>query len=118
MSLLGSRPMTRLRFATAGTWGTDGLNTQPAATSSTIAATGPQPLNGVELASLEEGERSSSMSKIYSETELRTLSQHTQLAADRVVIDGETYEVRAVSPQPAIIPHWKAFIVLLVEADA
>lgn len=118
MSLLGARAMTRQRFATAGTWGSDGLKTEPSSTDTTIQATGPQPLSGVDLKTLTEAERASDLRKIYSETELRTLNQHDDRAADRIVIDGVTYEVRKVFPQPAIIPHWKALIVRLVEADA
>ena len=117
MTLLATRPMTRQRFATAGTWGTDGLKTEPASTDTTIQATGPQPLSGTDLATLTEAERATDMRKIYSETELRTLSQHDDRAADRVVIDGVTYEVRKVSEQTAVIPHWRALIVRLLEAD-
>lgn len=118
MSLLATRDVTRQRFATAGTWGADGLKTEPASTDTTIQATGPQPLSGVDLKTLTEAERASDLRKIYSESELRTLSQHDDRAADRVVIDGVTYEVRKVMEQPAVIPHWKALVVRLLEADA
>jgi hypothetical protein len=82
-----------------------------------------QPISGRETLSLPEGERSRDWRKVYTRTQLRPVETGALLggagrAGDRVVIDGEIFEVRTVQPYRAIIPHYRADCVRVQEGGA
>lgn len=52
-----------------------------------------QPLRGRDLQNLPEGKHASDLRKIYCETTLRTVDETAGTPADRISIDGDTYEV-------------------------
>jgi hypothetical protein len=111
--ILGQETIT-LRRVGAGSRGADGRWSDGVAVDTSIAAS-VQPLGGRELATLPEGERHSDQIKVYTTTEIRTGSQHDGTTADRLVVDGIVYEVRAVEQQRAILPHYKARAVRVKE---
>ena len=114
--LVGQEAVTLRTFA-VGSRGTDGRFTAGALTDTTIQAS-VQPVNGQELQTLPEGDRQRDWLKVYTLATLKTNNQHTQIPADRIVIDTIVYEVRQVWPwrTRAPLPHFKAFIVRLQEA--
>jgi hypothetical protein len=111
--ILGQRDITRRRYA-VGSRGSDGRWTAGAATDSTIQGS-VQPADGDELATLPEGDRSKRARKVYTETELRTGAQEEELAPDRLVFDGEVWEVREVAREHSTLAHYKAIVVQLQE---
>lgn len=113
--ILGEEPVTLIRYP-ATSWGADGRSTVGAAVSSTILAS-VQPLGGREIALLPESERHAEHLKAYTVTELRTADQYTSTLADRIVVDGITYEVQKVERQRSVIPHYKVTLVRFQEID-
>jgi hypothetical protein len=117
--LLGKEPITRRRFA-AGSRGADGRYTPGATTDTTISAS-VQPLTGIELQTLEEGDRQRDPKRVYTDSDLRTSNQHVtpKTVADHVIIDTLVYQVRRVDTWrgTAPIPHVKAIVVRLQESD-
>jgi len=119
--ILGLSTVTRRRFATGSR--TSGRFTAGAATDTAILMS-VQPLNGRELASLPEGERSSTVLKGYTESDVRTLDQiaSPQELADRIVVlSGRwagTYEARAEMGETELLPHRKVRLVRLLETEA
>jgi hypothetical protein len=72
-----------------------------------------QPLARSELEFLPEGRREEHAYKIYTDTELRTLKDDTN--PDKVVIDGQDYEVYSRLPwRNFVINHYK-FLVMKVK---
>lgn len=106
--ILGSQPVTRQRFA-AGAVSAAGRWTEGATTSTTILAS-VQPATGRQLQRLPEGLRERVELMAFTETELRTADQATGLSADRIVVDGETYQVAHVRHWPTFgpLPHYEA----------
>lgn len=116
MSILGAEPLTRRRYA-AGAWGSDGTFTRGAATDSTIRGSF-QPLDGEEVASLPEAERSLDQRLVLTRTELRVARQEEGIPADEVSQDGSVwYEVREVAYDRAVLPHYEARVVRVQEAE-
>ena len=114
--ILGAEPITRRRFA-SGARGADGRYTPGASTDTTILAS-VQPLEGRDREILPEGERQTDGIKVYTESDVRTVNQHGGAGGntpDRLIFDGLVYEVRNVSRQRSIIPHYRAFALLLQE---
>lgn len=70
-----------------------------------------QPLNGDELATVPEGERSSVQRKMYTRCRVRTLDQNYNRQADEIEVDCEIYEVRQVERQRSVEPHYKVRMV-------
>jgi len=67
-----------------------------------------QPLNGEEQQNLPEGKREKIAYKGYTSTRLYTADQSNTSQADRIVFDGDDYEVISVQPwQNGIISHYK-----------
>lgn len=116
MSILGQESLTFKRFA-AGSRGTDGRWTDGAATSTTLLGS-VQPMNGNDLSTLPEGERSRRGRKVYTTTELRTVDQAAGTAADQLQIDGEWWEVRSVANERSVIAHYKVLVLALQEAPS
>jgi hypothetical protein len=114
--ILGLESVTLNRRA-AGTRGSNGRYVEGALTSSTIRAS-VQPMTDRDLRTLPEGERHLDQKKVYTESEIRTASQHDGTTADQLVVGGVTYEVRQVEQQRSILPHYKGRIVRVQEADA
>lgn len=113
---LGSQSLTRRRFA-ATTIDTNGYPVAGASTDSTITGAW-QPLNGIELQTLPEGERQRDPRKLYTTGTLRTASQHDDVAADHVSADGSVfYEVRKVETWAQIIGHTKATLLRVQESE-
>lgn len=117
--LLSARDITRRRFA-AGSRNGSGVWVDGAATDSTIRAS-VQPLSGSELQRLPEGERERRRRKVYvrDADDLRVASQFAQHSADRLLIDGDWYEVEQLDDWSAsrLLPHWRAQVVEFQEAD-
>ncbi len=105
--LLGAEPVTRLRYGAATV--TDHEVTRPAPTSSTVRAS-VQPMNGEDVQLLPEGNRHADMLKLYTKSELRTADQHAGTPADRVVIDGKTYEVKESARYRTHQRHYRAVV--------
>ena len=84
-------------------------------TNSTITAS-IQPLNGKEMQSLPEARRLSESFKMYTETQIRTVEEAgSDQNADRVIFDGNEYEVHQVKPWQNnsnffIVNHYKYLI--------
>jgi hypothetical protein len=60
------------------------------------------------LALLPEGERLSGVRIVITETELRAGSELTGTLPDRVIMEGEVWEVRESQWFPRVIPHYEA----------
>lgn len=113
--ILGQEPITLRRYnAALTTWGTDGRVTPPTTTDTTIQAS-VQPAAGRDLEALEEGKRSLHSVRVYTTTALRVADARDQTLGDRLVIDGEVFEVAVVMRQRSIIPHFKVIAVELRE---
>lgn len=117
--LVGAETIIRRRFA-AGSRGTDGRYVPGAATDTPIRAS-VQPLRGVDLQTLEEGDRQRDPKRVYTDSDLRTTNQHAtpKTKADHVIIDSVVYQVRTVDTWRGTspIPHVKAIVLRLQEAD-
>lgn len=104
--ILGQRDITRVRRAAA----TIGANYKPVPGAETLTTIrgAVQPLNGDGLEQMPEGERTRETRKVYTTSELRTA--RPDAPADHVIVDGVRYEVQGVERQPAILPHYKAYL--------
>lgn len=114
--MLGIEDITRVRYA-AGAWGSNGRWTPGAATSTTIEAS-VQPASGKVLATLPEGERSRDPRTIFTFDPLRVASQFDGTDADRLTIDGASYEVRELTDwrTAAPIAHYEALALRVQES--
>jgi len=114
--MLGIEDITRVRYA-AGAWGSDGRWTAGASTSATIEAS-VQPASGKVLATLPEGERSRDPRTVYTFEALRGASQYDGTDADRLTIDGASYEVRELTHwrSAAPIAHYEALALRVQES--
>lgn len=110
--LLGAEPATLIRFE-ASALGTDGRQVRGSGVSTPIMMTGPQPVRGDELNQFPELDSAIKLVKGYTKSEVRTLDETAKTAPDRITKDGVTYEVHRVERQPAIIPHYKLWLVRL-----
>lgn len=110
--LLGAESATLTRFA-ASVLGDDGRQVRGSGVSTPIMMTGPQPVRGDELNQFPELDSSTELVKGYTETAVKTLSEAARTAPDRITKDGVTYEVHRSKRQPAIIPHYKIWLVRL-----
>lgn len=117
MPLINNATVTRVRFT--GTRGPDGRYVS--AIDSVVAdlpasVQGPE---GNDLQTLEEGDRTKEVRKVYVDVEVRAADQRASppTPADQLIIDGATYEVRKVWPWRAesLIPHHKCLAVRLQE---
>lgn len=74
-----------------------------------------QPLTPNEVLQLPEHRRTRESVKMYLATAVRTTDEKNQLPADRIIHDGKTYEVLAVSNWAigTDLPHYKAICVKL-----
>lgn len=71
-----------------------------------------QPLTGREMQLLPEDRRTTQSYRLYGDTKLYTVDVNTGTNADRVTIDGETYEVFSCAPwQNTIINHYKIIVI-------
>lgn len=67
-----------------------------------------QPATQEDMLDLPEGKRKRGTYKLFTETELRTVTEGGQ-SADRTTIRGEAYEISAIAPwENDILPHYKA----------
>lgn len=114
--ILGNRTVTRRRYA-AGSRGSDGRWTDGASADTSDTRATWRPIRPREMQMLEEGHRSRQPMVLTSPLEYRTEDQHAGISADRVVVDGVTFEVVAVhASQSGLISHYKAICVRLQEA--
>jgi hypothetical protein len=106
--------MTLLRYGAATV--ADGRATLPTPTSSTIVA-GFYPASGAQLQRLPELLRARVSATAFCETELLTADQATGRVADRLVVDGATYEVQSSVKWPSAgpLPHWESALARLDE---
>lgn len=106
--ILGLRNVTRHRYD-AGTWGADGRFTQGVATDETVqASVDVAPMS--EWALDESGRRARRTIDLVSWADFREVDAGERLA-DRVTVDGRTYEVLAVTRmdpfEGATIAHYE-----------
>jgi len=113
--ILGSEPVT-LRRTAAGSRGADGRFVPGAATDTTLQAS-VQPMSGRDIERLPEGLRSRASLKLFAETELRLAEASGVYPCDRIVYDGEVYEVGAAQKWGATspIPHYEAVLLRIGE---
>lgn len=100
---------TRTRTA-AGSYDTHGVYTAGSAATSSVDAS-IQPSHGRDLQVLPEGRRGDEIRTVYCMTELRTTSPAG--AADKLTVDGETWEVIHVFPWASLRPaltYYRALI--------
>lgn len=69
-----------------------------------------QPVDERQMQMLPEGVRQDVTLRLYTPSRLLTGDQSTEVPADRIAIDGETYVVVAVRTERAVIPHTLAFL--------
>lgn len=99
--------MVRVRRDRAGaTVDSEGYPTVPTETQLVFPGTRDSvPYNVMVL--LPEGERTAGVLLIITETELRAGKESTGDLPDRVLLDGETWEVRESQWYPRVIPHYE-----------
>jgi hypothetical protein len=120
VSILGESAITRTRYG-VNTRDDDGRTVVGAA--STLACTGAvQPVNGKDLQTLPEGERQQRGVKIYTETEFLCGDDQAGTRSDRVTVPSGhmlqgVYEVRSVTPWPAVLPHYEVVAVRVALAE-
>lgn len=103
--------LTVKRYA-AGSW-VDGVWT--AGSQSTLTIKGStQPARPDELVNLPEAQRTRAAKKVYSEALLRTADETNLIQADRVVVDGEDWEIQQVDTHfENTLAHYKSIAVRL-----
>lgn len=106
--MLATGTYTVTRFG-SGAW-VDGRWTH-SATPVTLTISGAvQPVDERQMQMLPEGVRQEVSLRIYTSSPLLTGDQSTNVPADRIAIDGETYVVAAVRTERGVIPHTLAFL--------
>lgn len=107
---VGEEPLQRVRRERAGSdVDSEGYPTAPTETVIDFVGTRDSvPYNVMVL--LPEGERASGVLIILTETELRAGNEADGTLPDRVILDGQTWEVREVQWYPRVIPHYEARI--------
>lgn len=115
--MLGAATYTRRRYAAGSRSDATGRYTPGSVTETTITAS-VQPLDGRELETLDEGERSRHPLVAYTQDDLRTVSLPDVERADELVIDADRYEVRSVERHRAIIVHNRAVLLRILAEDA
>ena len=113
-SVLGRQGWGRsytLRRRAAGVW-TAGRYTPGAAAETTVTAV-VQPAGPEDLLDLPEGERVKAVVRVHTTSELRTADESAGTDPDRIVIDGEEWEVRRVwnETHTDVLPYYKALAV-------
>ena len=115
--MIGEEDITLERRSAPDTVGPDGRAILGATQVSTIRAA-VQPARGRDLRYLTEGLRQTVELVVYIHERLRTADPETGRNADRLVIDGERFEVVHVESHRSGIAHDKAFIRRLTEGQA
>ena len=73
-----------------------------------------QPASAKEMLTLPEGRRDRETYRLYTSFELKTADEATEVNADRVTLNGKTFEVLSVGRwQNNVINHYKALVVLI-----
>lgn len=114
MPLLSGQTYTVKREA-SGSIGTDGRY-QPGSTSTFQIEANIQPADARQLERLPERLRSKDTRVAYSPTELRTASAQDTETPDRVVINGDDYEVQAVDRETDLIDDYRYILVRAQES--
>jgi len=109
--ILGEEPVT-LQIVAETRADATGRTTFSVSSSSTILAS-VQPMNGDDLQTLPEGERSRQARKFYTTSPLSAGPP-----ANRISVGGVVFELRHVEQQRSVIPHYKAIGVRLDEATS
>ena len=70
-----------------------------------------QTVKGRELERLQQGEKNREFKRLLSATELKTADRNTKISADRVVIEGKTFEIKESAfhddkIEPRELEHW------------
>ena len=120
MSLPLASESVTLRRPSGGAWNSSGAWSGDSTADTTITAS-VQPFGARELQLLPEGWRSRQPRKIYTETELRTVDQHGETSADRIVdTDTVVYLVMSVERQRTLVglAHYKGTLLRLDEASS
>lgn len=113
--ILSTEPVTLRRRTSTTTWGSDGRPAAPSTADSTIEAS-VQPLGERELQNLTEGQRQRSPRRIYTTTALQTADPDTDLDADEIIIDGETFQVQSITRHRTVLPHYRGLLLRALEA--
>ncbi len=91
--------------------GTSSAGLLVAGSSSTVSIVASvQPPTGADLLRLPEGRRSEDARVLFTATQLYTGGQGATYTADRLVIDGNLFEVSHVEPWPADSTFWRAIV--------
>lgn len=107
---VGLEPMERVRREPAvGIVDSEGYPVAPTTTTLTFDGTR-DPVPGFTLSTLPEGERIDAVWLIITETDLRAGDDNRNILPDYVLLDGDTWEVRASQKFPRVIPHYEARI--------
>ncbi len=116
MSILGEESLSYRRPA-AGTVGSDGRYVRGSYSTGTILGS-VQPLNDDDVQSLPEGERSRRGWCVLTESEILIVDLTDQTLSDHLLIDGTYWEVRAVSRERSILPHYRVIALAIQETGA
>lgn len=107
------RPLTVTRYG-EGEW-VDGM-WQEGEPETLIIRASVQPTSPDDMEMLPEGRRDRQAFTLYSDDPFRTADDNEGTNADRVEIDGVTYEVSARAPwQNSIIPHHRSVVTKVAE---
>lgn len=92
-----------------GTW-SNGRFTPGVRTNTAGVVASFQPLRGKEVEMLPEGDRDKRSGKLSTATEIKSADRDSQLMADQIIFDGDTWEVRSVEKHH-FGGYWKAIVV-------
>ncbi len=117
LASLAAVPITLRRPTAAATRNSSGRTVQTFA-DTTITASVQSGGTSRGLQHNAEGERQTQRRRIITESELRAANPATGTLADRVVIDGLTFEVQTVRKVVHLLPAYTADVVALQEGES
>ena len=116
MAILGQRAVTLLQYTASQPVYTNGRLVLPTPVSTTVYAS-VQPPSDAQLQRLPEGLRAKVTRIALTETAIRTVEDSVTPAhsADRITVDGQTFEIVSVETWPTSgpLPHWECALVRL-----
>lgn len=105
------------RYAAGAMDGTSGMWVEGSSSTVNLVAE-VQTVKGKELERLQQGEKNREFKRLLSSTELKTADRNTKTSADRVVIEGNTFEIKESAyhddkVEPKELDHWTMYAVRL-----
>jgi len=113
--ILGLMPVTLTRYTSARD-PVSGRVVRTVASTATIQAS-VQPLSDRQREVLPEGLRQSVTRRMWTRSEVFTADQITGRLADRITINGESFDVVRVFHWPSLLSHYEADLVRVKEQD-